>query len=245
VNVGQHLVDQREERRHHGQTHALVDHLPQDRPARQRLRRPPLAQRREDCRQDQRHEHQEASAEHHRERKEAIFDDPPDTAAFFRLHLPDGVERRLQFIEDAGRTHDQYDDADDDGQRPGLWPVGIAKQVRDRLRHLGPHGVADLAFELAAGGAVAEDHARDRQGDDQQWSDREQRVIRKRRPERRRLGIRPDLDGPLEQFDGFHGRPPLSFGAVQLMCRPQAGCGGDANRQTTGFFAGITFREWK
>jgi hypothetical protein len=87
------------------------------------------------------------------------------------------------------------------------------------------HGLSERAGDFSPGRALAQHHTRDRDRDDDQWSDREQRVIR----ERRGHEIAPILREAVERLAG--DRPRRSQEA-ESMCPESLGvmmlCHGDA-----------------
>src|SRR5205814_3705243 len=81
----------------------------------------------------ERNEQQESDAEDHRNREEALPDRVDDSAALFRLDVPDGVHRILELPEHPRGAKEQGDDSDDHRDRAAL----DRKSTRLNSSHLG------------------------------------------------------------------------------------------------------------
>ena len=109
--------------------------------------------RRQDCADQQRHQHEEADAEDHRERNHALFKEVSPEMARLRLHTPNAIERRLQFTEHTRRADEQDDDARDTCSDAVLGRPNRVNGAGDRGRRILSDQARDLVMNV--GQAVA------------------------------------------------------------------------------------------
>jgi len=88
-------------------------------------------------------------------------------------HVPDAVERALQFGEDRGGAHQQHDDADHAGDQASLRLARAAHQPLHGDRALAADQPGELRDDLALHRLAPEQSARDRDDDHQQGRQRE------------------------------------------------------------------------
>ena len=91
--------------------------------------------------------------------------------------FPDCVERGLDLGESACRGQQQRAYADDRGKYPGSLMTGALNHGLQDFGTLLPDQPAELADDRALGGIMAKCEPRNRDDDDQQRSDRKNRVV--------------------------------------------------------------------
>ena len=97
----------------------------------------------------------------------------------------------MELEECPGCGDDESDAAEHGGDYPGSSLTRSLEKTLHRARAVASNELIELADDFPADGFGTENHARDRGGDQQHWSDREERVVRERRAEARSIVIPP------------------------------------------------------
>ena len=95
-----------------------------------------------------------------------------------------------------------------------------------------PDEALQLGHDLALGRLAPEGEAGDADGDDQQRRDREERVVRERRAQARRVVALPVAGGLLEQGPGPHAGAAASCRHIRTTARKKDRMSGPATRPT-------------
>ena len=93
------------------------------------------------------------------------------------VDAPDRVQRTLKFEECSSGSDDEGDAAEGGGEDASPSLAGALEKTLYGACTLGSGEVIELSHNFPADGLGAEHHARDSRRDEQDWRDREQRVI--------------------------------------------------------------------
>src|SRR4030095_15207563 len=127
-----------------------------------------------------------------------------------RLHSPDGVQGRLKFEKRSGRGQHQCDAPENRREMPSASLTRPFKKALHRLGALTADQLIYLANDLSSHGLRAERQAGNGDCDEQDGSDREKRVVRKRRAKPRDVVVPRCAKRALEHFeDRWDGHSPM------------------------------------
>jgi hypothetical protein len=159
VHVGQHAVEEGEQRCGPDERYEYLDSAPREWDAR-RVAREPCAECGKRSRHRERDHQQKADRDHQAEGAQTIDQECLEVCTRIRLHSPDGVQRRLELEEGAGRGDDECDAADRGGEDADSSLTRTSEKTLYGLRTFAPDQVIELTDDLAAHRVGAEDQTR-------------------------------------------------------------------------------------